>query len=348
MISDHLNPILVKDVRSRMRGVRAFLILTIFLLLAGLVSYLAYLSAASVSRFDLSFVVSGTIGKAVFFALMTATQILLILTAPLLTIGAISGEVERKTYDMLLATPLNASQIVLGKLGGTIAFSLLLLFGVLPLLGIAYFFGGFSTVYVWNGLLTMVVTALFCALMGLAFSALFRRTLLAALFTYLLILLLTIVHLFVLATLGTVRKEPLSWWMIFNPVIAELNSIGALSGRGFLLGNGKPAWHGYLLLAWGLALLAYFIAWRAARNRKRWRIEGLEWLTVVGLVVAFAVAVGIFVSPVGRVKNQGRQAGRVVESVAYPTPMPMKVRAAEPNYHGPTKAPMTIEPLPTP
>jgi ABC-2 type transport system permease protein len=142
MISDHLNPILVKDVRSRMRGGRAFLILTIFLLLAGMVSYLTYLSVSSASRYDIAFVLSGTIGKSIFYALMTATQILLMLTAPLLTIGAISGEVERKTYDMLLATPLTASQIVLGKLGGAGAFSLLLIFGVLPLLGIAYFFGG--------------------------------------------------------------------------------------------------------------------------------------------------------------------------------------------------------------
>jgi len=349
MISDHLNPILVKDVRSRMRGARAFLILTVFLLLAGLVSYLTYLSVSAMSRFNISMVVSGTIGRSLFYSLMTSTQILLLLTAPLLTIGAISGEVERKTYDMLLATPLTASQVVLGKLGGAGAFSLLLVFGVFPLLGIAYFFGGFSMVFFWNGLMTMAVTGLAFALVGLAFSALFRRTILAALFTYLLILLLTLGHFFVLVSLGQMVSEPPAWWMIFNPVLGELNSIGAVSGKDFLLGLDRPVWHAYLLLAWGVALLSYFVAWRAVRNRRRWRIEGSEWLAVVGMVIAFVIAVGLFLSPLGRTKLQSKKSLSPAHSSrewVAPTPMPIRMRTN--GVARETSQPVTPEPLPTP
>ena len=349
MISDHLNPILVKDVRSRMRGARTFLILTVFLLLAGLVSYLTYLSVSAVSRFDISMVASGTIGRSLFYALMPSTQILLILTAPLLTIGAISGEVERKTYDMLLATPLTASQVVLGKLGGTGAFSLLLIFSVFPLLGIAYFFGGFSMVFFWNGLLTMAVTGLAFALVGLAFSALFRRTILAALFTYLLILFVTLGHFFVLVSLGQMVGEPPAWWMIFNPVLGELNSIGAVSGKDFLLGLDRPVWHAYLVLAWGMALLSYFVAWRAVRNRRRWRIEGSEWLTVLGLVVALAIAVGLFLSPLWRTKPQVKEPlSQMHPSAEWVAPTPVPVRMRTNGMVSEPPQPVTPEPLPTP
>ncbi len=67
---------------------------------------------------------------------------LICLLTPVFMAGAIAQEANPKTWDILLTTPLNNLQIVLGNLFGRLFFVLALLFSSLPLFVTTQYFGG--------------------------------------------------------------------------------------------------------------------------------------------------------------------------------------------------------------
>ncbi|MBS0197945.1 MAG: hypothetical protein JSR77_14410 [Planctomycetes bacterium] len=67
---------------------------------------------------------------------------LICLLAPVFMGGAIAQEASPRTWDILLTTPLTASEIVLGNLFGRLFFVLALLFCSLPLFALTQYFGG--------------------------------------------------------------------------------------------------------------------------------------------------------------------------------------------------------------
>lgn len=178
------NPVVLKELRGRMRGSRAFIVLT---------AYLALLSAA-ISLVFLAYSVSQSaannpgalqgMGKAVFGLVVGMELLTMCFVAPALTAGAISSERERQTYDLLRTTLLSARSLVAGKLFAAMSFLLLLLFAAFPLQSLAFLFGGVALAEVLIAALVLLVTALaFCAL-GLFFSSLTRRTLVSTVLAY--------------------------------------------------------------------------------------------------------------------------------------------------------------------
>ncbi len=70
---------------------------------------------------------------------------LICLLAPVFMAGAIAQEANPRTWDILLTTPLNNLQIVLGQLFGRLFFIIALLFSSLPLFAVTQYFGGVQT-----------------------------------------------------------------------------------------------------------------------------------------------------------------------------------------------------------
>lgn len=68
--------------------------------------------------------------------------ILVAVLVPVVTSGAISGERERKTFDLLLTTPLTPAQIVFGKLMSSLYAVLILMLSSLPIFGLVFSVGG--------------------------------------------------------------------------------------------------------------------------------------------------------------------------------------------------------------
>lgn len=82
-------------------------------------------------------------GAANTFMVISYLQVgLICLLTPIFMAGAISQEANPKTWDILLTTPLNSLQIVLGNLFGRLFFVLALLFSTLPLFAVTQYFGG--------------------------------------------------------------------------------------------------------------------------------------------------------------------------------------------------------------
>jgi len=173
------NPITVKELRSRMRGRRAFVVLTVYLIgMSGIISlvYLAYASS-----------VSGPYGpdprqagKVVFAAVLGMQVILVTFIGPAFTAGAVSGEKERQTYDLLRTTLLTARSFVTGKLISALSYVLLLIVAGIPLQSIAFMLGGISPIELILSQLLIVVAAVTFALYGLFCSSTMRTTLAAS------------------------------------------------------------------------------------------------------------------------------------------------------------------------
>ena len=169
------NPLIVKDGVSRMRSWRAPLVLTLYLGLLGLFGYAVFVLQIVLSASDRSG--AAQIGGVVFETMAFMQLSLVALFAPALAAGAISGERERQTFDVLLVSRLSALSIVWGKLVASVAFMLLLILAALPLFAAVFLFGGIDfEQFVITQLLT-VTTAVSIAAVSLFLSAAFGRTL---------------------------------------------------------------------------------------------------------------------------------------------------------------------------
>lgn len=177
------NPVMLKELRGRMRGMRAFIVLTVYLgLMSGFMA-LAYLTFTSFSG-NVSSASAGAAGRLLFMGVVGVEMLLIIFIAPAFTSGAITGERERQTYDLLRTTLLASPSFVIGKLESALSYILLLLLAAIPLQSLAFLFGGVSQAEVAIAFVILTVTAIALGTVGIYFSAVAPRTLSASVRTY--------------------------------------------------------------------------------------------------------------------------------------------------------------------
>ena len=183
------NPVILKELRGRMRGRQAFILLTIYLGLISLFIILIYnlLNLSSSITWDPS--ARQNAGKAIFGTVVLLELLLLSFIAPGLTAGAITSERERQTFEILRTTLLSARSLVLGKVGSAFSFLFLLILAALPLESLAFLLGGVGLGEMIASSLMLVVTAIFYCTLGIFFSSFMKRTLPATVSSYAVILL---------------------------------------------------------------------------------------------------------------------------------------------------------------
>ncbi len=177
------NPVTIKELRSRMRGRRAFAVLTVYLIVMSLFVLLVYAAFAAEARGPFGPNPS-EVGKAIFVAIITIQGFLVVFVGPSFTAGAISGEKERQTFDLLRTTLLPANRFVTGKLLSSLSYVYLLIFAAVPLQSLAFLLGGVSLAELFISQLILFVAAISFALWGLFCSASMRSTLGASVVTF--------------------------------------------------------------------------------------------------------------------------------------------------------------------
>ena len=181
------NPIVAKEYRSRMRTWRSPLTITIHVLILGGIGWAVFSAiATSVPCFGYqggSFSPSN-MGSMLFTFLILFQVALLGFITPALTAGAISGERERQTIDLLFVTPLAPFSIIWGKLLASMSFVVLLLIISVPIFSLVFLFGGIELDQVVAAFGLTGVTAMTLGFIGVAFSTLFKRTLAATVASY--------------------------------------------------------------------------------------------------------------------------------------------------------------------
>jgi ABC-type transport system involved in multi-copper enzyme maturation permease subunit len=176
-----VSAILVKDLRGRMRGRRAFLTLTIYLiLLAGfgwMIERLNEQNLVSNQCFGCqSSFTSASIGRGIFEGILMLQTLIVAVFAPASTASAISGEREHQTLDLLAVTPISSFAIVVGKLLSALAWIVILVLASVPISGLVFLYGGVAPDDVIRGYFIVLVTGLGLGSFGLFFSSWLKRT----------------------------------------------------------------------------------------------------------------------------------------------------------------------------
>ncbi|MCQ3935650.1 MAG: hypothetical protein DPW18_01255 [Chloroflexi bacterium] len=184
------NPVIMKELRGRMRSRSASFLITGYLALIGLVVgviYSSFSSGLAFSAWDPQ--ARQMLGKGIFGTVVLMELFLVSLIGPALTSGAVSSERERQTFDLLRTTTLPARSFVFGKLGSSLAYLLLLIFTALPIQSIAFVLGGVGLAEVVVSSLLLVTTAVFYCTLGLFLSSFIKRTTAATVTSYVIIVL---------------------------------------------------------------------------------------------------------------------------------------------------------------
>ena len=136
-----------------------------------------------------------------------ATQVL----AVILLSNSISDEIYNRTLGLLMTTPINSFQIVMGKLFSKLLQLILLMAISLPLLAIIRVMGGVPWDYVISSLCITLTTIIFVGSLSLFFSIFSRRA-----YVVIIVTIITLGTIFALLPLGLYAV-----WDITNPTISE-------------------------------------------------------------------------------------------------------------------------------
>jgi ABC-type transport system involved in multi-copper enzyme maturation permease subunit len=333
-VSREANPIVVKELRSRMRGWRAFAVLTGVLLLLGAVSYLLYRISIATTRYS-NLPLSPQIGQVLFMGLVLVELVLICFITPAVTAGSISSEQEKQTYEMLLTTPLRPASILWGKMLASMGYVFLLIFAAVPMASLVFIFGGISARDMVKALAVLVALAVTLGVIGLFFSALMGRTTRAMVMSYLAVLAFVAVPIFAYVFVGVMRQaQPPGWLLIPNPVSALFSTMtvgqtgagisdlmwgvarllgGSMNLDGRSTGLVRPLYHYTLALYGALSLVLYLLTTRLVQPVRRWRIGRKALLAALAILLLFGgvVAAGFLLT-----------AGRYEWSVFGATPTP--------------------------
>ena len=265
-----------KELRGRMRGRRAFVILTAYLLfLAGfawawqLIAERTYNNNGALFGGSAAFA-SALVGQEIFGALLIVETLLVVFLAPAFTAGAISMEREKQTLEMLTATPISSLAIVIGKLFSALTYVFILIVASIPLTAMVFVFGGVGPDEVLRGYIVLLVSAVGLGSLGLFISALMQRTQAATVATFFGVMALTMGTIFVVlfwttmagtapnqsvvrtSGIGPIKGRPPEQLLWFNPFAAQYDVIcGASDGYGGWCSRLADVTHGAISIGIG-------------------------------------------------------------------------------------------------
>ena len=177
------NPILAFSATRRMRSLRTLIVVLAY------VSVLLLIAAV---------LLRGMFGRAVslytmqrsvtcYAVLLVVQFLMLIMIGPAMASGAIAGERERQTLELLLVTNTRSFRIAVGKVMESFALLALLIVCGLPVMCLTMVAGGVTLVQILVGMLFLLAVAFGTVSVGIFSSACTRSTLLSTVMSYVLI-----------------------------------------------------------------------------------------------------------------------------------------------------------------
>ncbi|MFJ7950942.1 ABC transporter permease [Lysinibacillus sp. NPDC096418] len=257
MMERFYNPVLVKELKLRFRSFKSFSGLMFYLaviciFIAGFLMLATEFTGKGFFSPDMSFIM---------FAVLTILQMALVLfITPSLTAGAISSEREKQTLNILLTTTQSSTQIIIGKLLSSVAFLVLMLVAGLPLYSLVFLFGGVSPSQLVSIFLFYLVTVIAIGSIGVMFSTITKKTIVAMIATYGSIIFLGgITAFFFFLTMAFQQMgNPMGgntsfltyFWASINPGALMLTLISPAMGDALteLSGVELPVWVTYLIV----------------------------------------------------------------------------------------------------
>jgi ABC-type transport system involved in multi-copper enzyme maturation permease subunit len=214
----YLNPVMVKEYRSRRFG-RAQWLLRLVSVCAVTSMVLTYMAATGITSWGVE-----TIG-----ALLVLLQVVLVIVlAPSLGSGLISGERDSGGWELLRMTPISSFRLVFGKLMSVVWTLLLVLMATLPGYVMMVLIAPELTLQVQQVLVCLLWTSIYALAISAAVGSLFRSTAVSTSITY-----VAVISIFLLPLLVWLGRdapfgfETVQTALMTTPVGAALSVIEA-------------------------------------------------------------------------------------------------------------------------
>lgn len=223
------NPVLQRELLVNLRTNRSFMLLAVYqILLAGVV----FIAWPSDEKLDLT--TNPPSAQKLVNLFFLGQYVIASLMAPSFAAGAVSGEKERQTYEMLLASPMRPGAIVLGKMVASLTHLGMLILASLPIIMLCLPLGGVHPSEVLAAYLGLIVSVILFGAIGVFCSSYFSRTASALVVSYLVILPLVIMAVLFWSSLEASGQQRLMIALIVLPAFglsAVILMCAAAAGR---------------------------------------------------------------------------------------------------------------------
>lgn len=242
-----MNPVLENEMKRNMRSMKGSWVIfggNLVLMIVAVVSYFG----TGGSR---EYLTSGQYRFPVQCYMMMAYALfaMVCLLVPGIAGGSIAIERERRTLDILLTTHLSPWKIVIGKLESSLCLIFLMAFSSLPVAALILIFGGVGVIDLFALVGILVISGIFIGSIGIFFSAVVKKTTVATILSYVVVIMLavgTLAVLFVLNYVLNARAElmgnydgtNLGGWvylLYLNPLVSYFGLLSKQVGNGYEL-----------------------------------------------------------------------------------------------------------------
>ena len=182
----NINAVLFKDMRQKTKRsklvVSVFLLNLLFSIIAMII--LAVLAANAANYNTINY----TVFQNFFIVLGFLEFGFIVMITPAITAGAITTEREKQTFDVLISTALTTKQIIRGKYWASILQIMLLIISGFPIYSLVFIYGGVSFFQALAVLLTLMLLTMYVAAIGIFWSSVSKKTIVATVLTYVILL----------------------------------------------------------------------------------------------------------------------------------------------------------------
>jgi ABC-2 type transport system permease protein len=301
-----VNPVLIQEMRVRMRGGTAYLLLSAVILVFGGFTLATFWAITNVVRpvAAVAIPIAGVTPNqgppidrilvaqrgVIFFLVMSLWAIVLTaLIVPGATSGTIARERETRTLALLVGTPISPLAVILGKLLAAASYIVLVVAAGVPLFTLVVMFGGIPPNQFGSVAVIVLVTAFTFSALGVFVSSISRNGLLASLISYTIVLVVTLgSYAIYLAGSPLSKAVTMKYALYFSPLAAvmsamtqsnsQLNSIVSqffrepgtrVAGEWWALAH-YPLWYVTTAVYLVVGLLLILAASRAINPLRRW------------------------------------------------------------------------------
>ncbi len=175
-----LNPILERELRSKMRSWRTPIAIVVYLFFIGMITY----TGLSIFSFGYNSGFNPRAAVEIFDFICIFQLGLIMFIVPLISGASISGERQRQTLDLMLCTDISPMKIILGKIFSGLSTVLLLVIMATPFMGITFILGGVSFLDVMKIIVYYILSAFYISTIALFCSTKFKKNVSSIIMSY--------------------------------------------------------------------------------------------------------------------------------------------------------------------
>lgn len=268
-----INPILERELKTRMRTWKTALLIFGYLVLLGIVVAFAFFAESMSYRYG-SYGFDPTFVTGIYTAIALFQLGLLMFILPIFTATSISGEKERQTFDLLICTDISPWTIIFGKMSAALSFVFLLVFAALPFTGVILLFGGVTIWDLTKVMMFYMATAFMVSSIGMFCTTHFKRNIASIVMSYIIFGVSLFIPFILIATISILLSSPMQTQAMqtfiedyAHEIITLLFASNPFFGMSSLLTGGTfGASLGYMFNSMGTAsttFMRYITPWMA-------------------------------------------------------------------------------------